>query len=240
MRFAIDLAKLAVWFPLELLVIAALLRGQFRRFPFLFAYVVAEFLAVAAEIPAYWAVYHGVQVAETQQAWLYYLNEVILQLLIYSVVISLIYKASAPLHSRKTVRLSVICGAVLFAGGSFLWHYYGPHTNTGTWMTPWTRDLNFCSVFLDLALWGLLISAREKDHCLLMLSGGLGVRFTGEAIGESIRQLAIVRRSHAISYTGSLLITLVDLVCLFVWWQALRVRVPVKLAAKSPAQSART
>ena len=52
-------------------------------------------------------------------------------------------------------------------------------------MTPWTRDLNFCSAILDLALWALLIAAREKDHRLLLLSGGLGIQFTGEAIGES-------------------------------------------------------
>ena len=95
MRLAIDLAKLIVWFPLELLVIATLLRGQFRRFPFILAYVVTEFLVVAAEIPAYWDVYHGVKSATDQRSWLYNLDEVILQVLIYSVVISLIYKATA-------------------------------------------------------------------------------------------------------------------------------------------------
>ena len=237
MRFAIDLAKLIVWFPLELLVIATLLRGQYRRFPFIFAYVVVEFLAVAAEIPAYWVVYRGVNVAETPLVWLYNVNEVILQVLIYAVVISLIYKASETLQSRKMVRTSVIYGAILFAAGSFLFHY-SPSAAIGTWMTPWTRDLSFCSVVLDLALWVLLISSRDKDHRLLLLSGGLGVRFTGEAIGESIRQLALKRHSHGLSYSGSLLITIVDLLCLFVWWQALRVREAVPVPAKRPAESA--
>ena len=237
MRLAIDLAKLIVWFPLELLVIATLLRGGVRRFPFIFAYVVAEFLVVAAEIPTYWAVYHGVKSATIQRSSLYYLNEVILQVLIYAVVISLIYKATEPLQSRRMVRASVISGAFLFAGVSFLIHYYSPHGNTGSWMTPWTRDLNFCSVVLDLALWALLISARDKDHRLLLVSGGLGIRFTGEAIGESLRQLALKQHSRAISYTGSLLISIVDLLCLFVWWQAFREKSPATVPAKTSSAS---
>lgn len=240
MRLAIDLAKLIVWFPLELLVIGTLLRGQFRRFPFILAYVVTEFLVVAAEIPAYWAVYHGVKSATAQRSWLYNLDEVILQVLIYSVVISLIYKATAQVQSRRALRVSVVSGAILFAGVSFLLHYYAPHANTGTWMTPWTRDLNFCSVILDLALWALLISAREKDDRLLLVSGGLGIRFTGEAVGESLRQLAIKHRMRAMSYTGSLLITFVDLLCLYIWWRAFRVKAPVNVAAAARPESART
>lgn len=228
---AIDLAKLAIWFPLELLVIATLLRGEYRRFPFILVYVVAEFLAVAAEMPAYWAVYHGDKDAWNQQAWLYNFNEVVLQVMIYAVVISLIYKATETLQTRGTVRISVFCGAVLFAGVSFLIHYLAPHSHTGAWMTPWTRDLNFCSVILDLALWGLLISSKVKNYRLLLVSGGLGIRFTGEAIGESLRQLAIQRRLHTLSYSGSLLITIVDLLCLYIWWQAFREKAAVKVAA---------
>lgn len=240
MRLAIDLAKLIVWFPLELLVIGTLLRGQYRRFPFIFAYVVAEFLVVAAEIPAYWAVYHEVKSATNQRSWLYNLDEVILQVLIYAVVINLIYKATAPVQARRALRIGVVAGAILFAGTSFLVHYYAPHANTGTWMAPWTRDLNFCSVILDLALWMLLISSKEKNLGLLLLSGGLGIRFTGEAVGESLRQLAIKQHSHAISYSGSLLITFVDLLCLFVWWQAFRSKAPAKIPAGAPSKPAGT
>lgn len=239
MLLAIDVAKLIIWFPLELLVIATLLRGSFRRFPFILAYVVTEFLVVAAEIPAYWAVYHGDTSATSQRSWLYNLDEFILQVLIFCVVISLIYKATAPLPSRRMVRLSVICGAIVFAGASCLYHYSAPHTKTGTWMTPWTRDLNFCSVILDLALWALLLSAKKKDYSLLLVSGGLGIRFTGEAIGQSLRDLSLQRHSHALSYTGSLLITVVDLLCLFAWWQAFREKSIVRVRAVT-SPSART
>jgi hypothetical protein len=89
-------------------------------------------------------------------------------------------------------------------------------------MAPWTRDLSFCSAILDLALWALLIVSRGMDHRLLLLSGGLGIQFTGEAIGESIVQLALRTRSHAMSLTGAVIILLADLVFLYIWWQALR------------------
>lgn len=236
MSFAIDLAKLIIWFPLELLVIATLLRGQYRRFPFILAYVVAEFLVVAAEIPAYWAVYTKAKDAWGQQFWLYSFDEIILQLLIYSVVISLIYKATESIESRRTVRFSVICGAFVFAGASFAYHYLSGHASIAAWMTPWTRDLNFCSVILDLALWGLLISSKKKDYRLLLVSGGLGIRFTGEAIGDSLRELASRRRLHGLSYSGSLLITLVDLLCLYIWWQAFREKATAPVEGSEPVR----
>jgi hypothetical protein len=73
-----------------------------------------------------------------------------------------------------------------------------------------------------MALWALLIASRGMDHQLLLLSGGLGIQFTGEAIGTSIRQLALRTRSRAMSLTGAVVILLADLAILYIWWQALR------------------
>jgi hypothetical protein len=230
-RFAIDIVSTAIWLPLELLVIAALLRGEYRRFPLILAYTVAEFLATAAELPAYWAVYRGVKNATTQRTWLYSLDEVVLQALMYALVFSLLYQATEHLKTRRILRIAVIFGAVTFASASFWIHYIGPHDSIGSWLTPWTRDLSFCSAILDMALWTLLISSRAKDRKLLLVSGGLGIRFTGEAIGESLRQLASQRRSRPISYAGGLLVAIVDILCVFIWWQAFREKAPAKLPA---------
>jgi hypothetical protein len=206
------------------MVIATLLRGQYRRYPFILAFVVGEFLAVSSEIPAYWAVYRGVKHATGQRTWLWSLNEVLLQALLYAIVISLIYQAAVKLKSRRVVSSAIVLGAIAFAAGSFLVHSHASEATVsiGAWLTPWTRDLNFCSAFLDLGLWTMLISSREKDSGLLLISGGLGIRFTGEAIGESIRQLAFRQRSSTLSLTGSVVISVVDLLCLYVWWRALR------------------
>src|ERR1019366_7252470 len=221
MRFAIQLCGLVIGLSLQLLIIGTLLRGSYRRFPFLFAYMVGDFLTTAVEVPSAVGYHRGMQWATSAFPALHWFNDVVMQVLVYAVVMSLIYQATSRLGSRGIVRVSLIAGAILFAGISFLIHR-NPALNVGSFMTPWTRDLNFCSAILDVALWALLIASREKDHRLLLLSGGLGIQFTGDAIGTSIVQLALRTRSRAISLTGAVVMLLADLIFLYIWWQALR------------------
>jgi hypothetical protein len=213
---------LLLWIPLNVLIIAGLLRGDYRRYPLILAYVVVEFLATAAEVPAYWAVYsHRVVESEDLRNFVYWLDEAIAQVLIYAVVISLIYSASRRLAARRLVRWCVTTGAVAFAAGSFAIEYVHGG-KVGLWMAPWTRDLVVCAAVLDLALWGLLIASRERDERLLLLSGALGIQFTGQAIGWSIIQVAIARRSHQLFQVGSPLVVIADLVRSFIWWRVFR------------------
>ena len=221
MRFAIQLCGLVIGLPLQILIIGTLLRGGYRRFPFLFAYVVGDFMTTVVEVPSAVGYYRGRQWAAFAFPAVHWFNVVVMQVLVYAVVMSLIYQATGALRARRIVRASLIAGAMLFAGISFLIHW-NPALNRGSFMTPWIRDLNFCSSVLDLALWALLIAAREKDHRLLLLSGGLGIQFAGEAMGTSILQLALRTRSRAMSLTGSVMMLLADLVVLYIWWQALR------------------
>jgi hypothetical protein len=87
----------------------------------------------------------------------------------------------------------------------------------GMWMTLWSRDLNFTSAVLDLALWAMLLGSRKRETRLLLLSGGMGIQFTGEAIGQSMREWLPWAFSP-----GDMLILLVNVACLWIWWQALR------------------
>lgn len=218
MQLAIQVCNYLIGVPLELLIIAALLRGPYRRFPVIFVYIIAYFLTTVAEIPVYIAFYAGVKGARGFRVKLYWVDEGILQLLVFAVVMSLIYEASSRVGSRRLVRAGLSVGAVVFAGVSFLLHY-SPHVNLSVWMTPWTRDLSFCSTVLDVALWFLLIASRKKDTLLLMLSGALGIQFTGEAIGGSLRYLST---STVVVGAGDILIVLADFICLYIWWQAFR------------------
>jgi hypothetical protein len=229
MRFAIQLCGWLIGIPLQLLIIGTLLRGGYRRFPFLFAYVVADFLTTVVEIPSAMGYQRGMQWAAFAYPAVFWFDVVVMQVLVYAVVMSLIYQATGMLRSRRIVRASLIAGAILFAGISF-WIHWNPALNKGSFMTPWTRDLNFCSTILDLALWALLIASRGMDHQLLLLSGGLGVQFTGESIGTSIRQLALRTRSRALSLTGGVTMLVASLLFLYIWWQALR-RAPVRKQA---------
>ena len=91
-------------------------------------------------------------------------------------------------------------------------------------MTKAARDLSFGSVVLVLLLWSILISSRSRETLLLMLAGGLGLQFTGEAIGQSLRQIS--QHNIAALYAGNLLLVFSHLLRLYIWWEAFR-KVPI-------------
>ena len=221
MRFAIYIASAVIGVPLELMVIGAMLRGGYRRFPLVFVYCILNFLATVVEIAPTIALYTGTSRADASSVAYWWNDEAAFQALNYLVVMSLIYQATARLRSRRMLRASLVAGVVLVAGLTFLIHY-NPALTAGDWMTPWTRDLNLCSAILDLALCALLIAQKDKDECVLLLSGGMGVQFAGEAIGGSIRQFALKDRSRGLSLFGSVIMMLSNLVLLFVWWRAFK------------------
>jgi hypothetical protein len=221
-QFVIQLVSWCAGLPLTLLVIAAMVRGPYRQFPVLFLYVALGFVLTVAGMPSYVAFYlhsdheHVVRMAQ----WNFW-NDLLLEPLAYAVVINLIYAAASHVRSRRVVLLITIGGATLIAGVSFLLHFK-PGLEHGVWMALWTRDLNFFSEILDLGLWALLLSTRGRDPRLLLITGGLGIQFTGEAIGDSLRSIAAQRRSHDISLTGSVITALADLTALYVFWHAFR------------------
>src|SRR5580658_310348 len=234
MQFTLQLICWAIGLPLSVLVIHALRRGGYRQYPVLFLYQIVDFLMTVASLPLYieYYIYHT-PAARTNMATWFLWDELLLQPLVYAVVVSLIYRATEKAPSRGPVRGALIGGAVLIAGASFFYHY-NPDIIRGEWLALWTRDLSFSSAILDLALWFLLLASRVKDSRLLMISGGLGIQFAGEAIGESLRSIASERRrSHALSFTsglsftGSLLTSLVDMLSLYIIWQAVRtIKIP--------------
>ncbi|MGP8244981.1 MAG: hypothetical protein ACLQVN_10740 [Bryobacteraceae bacterium] len=216
MRLAIQICGWLVGIPLELLILGALLRGGYRRYPLVFLYAVAEFLATVAEIPASWAYFQG---AKSTLGAVWWFDQTLLQLLVYATVLSLLYRATDSRPGRRSLRIAIILGAAIFAGGSLGIHL---HTGDGSWHAAWSRDLNFTAVIVDLILWTFLIAKRSADSQLLLLSSGLGVQFCGGAIGEALRQLALQNRSRALSLAGGLVMLVSYLMFLFIWWRALR------------------
>jgi hypothetical protein len=223
MQLALQLICWAIGLPLMLLVIAALLRGGYRLFPVLFVYQIVDLLMTVAGMPPYIAYYfqHQAAARALMAQWSWW-DDLLLLPLVLAVVIGLIFRATENIRSRRMMRAASIGYATVIAGISFLVHY-GPEMPNGVWMALWIRDLNFFgSAVLDLALWALLLRSRSKDSRLLLVSGGLGIQFTGEAIGDSLRSMAVQHHSRPLSFTGSLITTLVDLLCVYIIWQAFR------------------
>jgi hypothetical protein len=237
MRAVINLTGALIWFPLQALVISRLLRGEWRRFPLIFAFLIAEFLEAVAAFPTVWArVLYNTRETIDWRVLFYQRAEVLLEFLTFIVVLNLIYRATAQLESRNLMRAACVLGATLFVGISFLIHC-DPNTNVGTWMAPWTRDLNFGATILDLALWSLLFARRKKDHRLLLLSGALGIQFTGSAIGHALRSLATRQRPWP-SMTGGIIVVASSLVRVYLWARAFRLapETPRGLVLDLPAE----
>jgi hypothetical protein len=216
MQLALQIAAYVIGLPLGLMIMTALLRGHWKQYPFVFAYAVGDFLTSVLEIRPGLQYEGATAQAKRSFSLLYWWDERVMQVLVFLLVISLIYRAAAHLKTRRILLLGVICGILLFAGIT-LFTYFDPGVSTGKWMTPWLRNLNFCAAILDLGLWALLIGARRKDYRLLMVSGALGIQFTGGAIGQAVRQL-----SHSSVQVTGYLITLSNLTCLYIIWRAFR------------------
>jgi hypothetical protein len=193
----------------QVLIIRALVRGALRAFPALFIYSIASFLATAFAAAAF---FNG---DLYQRATRYYwIQDAVLQFLIFLLVISLIYGAMDRSEKRTVVRRALVGGSLLFVSLSL---YFTWDPRLGRWMTQLSRNLGFLAVILNLVLWAVLIKSRRADRTLLMVSGGLGIHMAGRAIGHSLRQL-----SHSTVVPGDLIIVLSGLLCLYIWWQAFR------------------
>jgi len=232
MEYYLSISGYIVGLPLELLVIAALLRGGLRDYPWAFAYVIAEFLGTMIEMPLALAYYHtqktDVRLGMRFAIW-YWRDETVQQFLVVAVVISLIWQATSGARTRRTLRTVLLVGVVVFAAISLAVHYDpNPKIPVGRWMTFWTRDLNFGAAILDMLLWAMLIAKRQKDSRVLMLSAGLGIMFAGDAIGQSVRSLG--GNASLVNLGGSILVMLTNLAFYYIWWQTFRAPRAVPLA----------
>jgi hypothetical protein len=216
MNLVLQTGGYVVGLLLQILTLNSMRRGAYRRYPVLFLYIVADFITTLLEIIPGLDYRSGTPAARRRWARIYWIDEWIIQVLIFLLVISLVYQASAAQHSRRTLLLGLTCATLAFAGISFLVHY-SPDMTVGRYMTPWTRDMYFCAAILDLGLWAMLLQSKEKDRRLLMVSGALGIQFTVGAISQALREL-----SHETVNGTAIVVMLANLTCIYIWWQAFR------------------
>jgi hypothetical protein len=206
----------------QVLLIATLVRGSYRDFPFLFAYAIASFLATAVEVAAILDL-----MGWSRYTYKYYwINDAILQTMIVLLVLSLVH-LSLREHPRRAFLMRVLgLAAVAVATISLAVYWEEPLNHR---MTNVARNLSFGAVLLNLALWMSLIRNRLPDRRVLLISGALGIQMAGQAIGHSLRQLATPSRSLFLVNAGNVVIAVAHVMCLYLWWLVLRnyeVRVP--------------
>jgi hypothetical protein len=196
-------------FALQVLVISSMLRGLYRRFPFVFAYCVVSLLGTFVQIAA--------REDRSLGARYYWLSEPVEQTLAYCIVIVLIYQALSPQHRALAGRWLIVAAvAVAIVSATIHWN----EQLRSLWMTQLSRDLNFTAAILDLVLWVILVSTRSRDRLLLLVSGGLGIKFAGNAIGYSLPVLH--KEWVTLRLLGRMVVPITYLLCLYVWWEAFR------------------
>jgi|SRR5438874_7605118 len=216
MNLAFQIAGYVIGLPLQLMVIQAMLREAWRTYPFLFLYVLADFITTIVEIQPGLAYDTGTAAARRRWAQIYWVDERIIGVLLFLLVLSLVYRATEDRAPKRTILLILIAATVAIVGVSFAVHYDSTLL-TGKWMTPWLRDVNFCAAILDLGLWAMLIGSPKRDYRLLMISGALGIQFTAGAIGQALREI-----SHSLTSVTAVFIMAANIACTYIFWQTFR------------------
>lgn len=230
---AIQIGSYLLWFPLKVLAIQAILNAGIRRYALVFTYMVVTLLLALIQVPVSLA-YHGRD--PSQEQWyqvLHSASQIITYGLILAMVLSFIYRASERVGPRRLLLSVLITGGIAVMAISW-WARSDPSLLLGTRVTRWTRDMSVCAAILDLTLWGLLLSSRQPGaRVLLLLTGGMGIMFSGEAIGGAVKDLAIRWQSESVFLVGHSIIVLADALFLYVWWQTFRKEAAARRALRA-------
>lgn len=205
------------------LVFLLLLRGSYRRYIVLLVYSVAVLLATGIEM----VVTHLTHPAPVLYRKIYWSDEVILDLILFLVVISLTNLAleGNPLRAKMSRILAGIVAAALIL--PFVLFHPPLFTSLTRWSGAWGRwfnstgqMLNFGAAIMNLGLWSALLTSRKRDPQLLNVSIGVGVAVAGQAIGFGIRRF-IPEQSAAREFPD-VFMSMTHVLSVFIWCWAFR------------------
>jgi hypothetical protein len=194
------------------LVIFYLIRGPYRRYPLLLTYCLAELAAAAAE---YFVSNYGSHQVFVK---LYYADEVGIDLLLFLMVIVFTYRAldqRSPMRKAAGRILTFITFGVLVLPFILFYKSIGDFAH---FFSHTSELLNFGAAVMVLVMWTALLSAKERDRQLLMVSAGLGLQAAAQAIGFGIRQFL----SGDQRWIADLFMMIAHLPCVWLWVVAFR------------------
>ncbi len=212
---------------LQLALIFLLLRGPNRRYLVLFVYSVAVLLSTALEF----AVLHLARQDRALYRKVYWSDEVVVDLLLFLVVISLTNLAleGNPLRAKTSRILAGIVAAALIL--PFLLFNPPLFTSPTHWSAAWGRwfnstgqMLNFGAAIMNLGLWSALLTSRKRDPQLLKVSIGVGVAVAGQAIGFGIRRF--IPEQSTLREFPDIFMSLTYVLSLVIWCTAFRSQRP--------------
>jgi hypothetical protein len=219
---------------LELCLVIFLLFGPYRKYFVLLIYSLTMLATTVVEgtvkrlRPSDTALFRKI----------YWSDEVIWFLLLFLTVISLTYIAleGSPLRAKAGRVLGGIFIGVLILPFVLLHppFFTNAHQWTAAWFNGTSQILDFGGAIMNLALWSALLASRKRDPQLLMVSAGLGVILTGQAIAFGLRHFI-----HDQRWIPDLLHNLSDLSGMLILCYAVRPGLKPRLPASEalPASS---
>ncbi len=208
---------------LQSMVVSIMLRGSYRRYPFLFAYLIFGFLS--AFLQASYRYYFGP--SSRQFVRVYWVTDFIGTFLVLLLIIHLIHVALAGRSYQKAVYIGLLAGVAATAVGSvLLMQMFGRRFSLGRWMTEVGRDYYFSAVLLNVILWMVLVRRQHANVQLFLLTSGLGLKLCGAAIAHALRLSGVA------VWLSSQLLVVTYLLGLWVWYAALKRPMPDETAGE--------
>jgi hypothetical protein len=143
----------------------------------------------------------------------FWTEDLVLGALLFILVLSLINRTL----SSNPHRLTIMGGLIALAGVVTVVSIItaSGHLKLGLSVRSVGRNLSFSAAILSLILWLSIVRNRSRDFRLLLISGGLGIYSTGQAIAYSLSTFL----GNALVLPNVVMIAS-HLLCLYVWWIA--------------------
>lgn len=206
----------------------AMLGGAWRRFPVLFAYLCLTF-SLSAPMSIAFLVSGATWTGVSRSA--YWILSLSMQLCGVLLLLVLTRKAGElrPNIGRTVTLLAVGFLAALIGSGA--WHFDVLSRGLpNRWMTFISRDVAFVSAGMNLILWSFLLSNRKRDQTILLISAGLGLQCTIDAMGHALRFFP-----NEVKDVGNLVISAGSILTSYVWY---RIFQPVALRSPGDMRTA--
>src|SRR5579862_6724158 len=213
---------------IQILLLLLLLRGPFRRYYLIFLYGLAELLSGVANE----SVERSFGRKSVEFHHVYYSGELLVDLLLFLIVITLTYQVMEGSPSRAKVGL-VLAG--IAAGVMILPFVLYKDPLSNDWFNAAVQLLNFGAAIMNLGLWTALIARKSRDPQLLAVTAGLGVAVAAAAIGWGARKFTTPGGTPR--ELAGVFIVLVYIVKVSIWSWAFRPKAKAPPAAAIPKYS---
>ncbi len=206
-----DWSFLIAGVALYAMVLSTMLKGACWRHPFVFVYVIQQFLSTVTLFSL--IQYFGSKSKEYSHA--YWTNDFLSTVLALLIIIHLIRAAMEGHRYRNAVYRGLLLGALATAITSLqVMHKHSP--SLSLWMHEVSRDYYFGAVLLNAILWFILMRRNHEDKQLYLMTSGLGLQLTGAAIAFALRT------DGRVAWLSRYLVQVTYLTNFYVWYVALK------------------